>query len=336
MDALLASTTKPFPLVHPGVLHSLANRRSFLAMTTSQVPHLSFLTRPEGRIAYSDAGSGPLIVAAPGMGDLRSTYDDVAPALVEAGYRVVVTDLRGHGDSDTTFRTHGDDATGADLLALVEHLDAGPAVLLGSSMGASAAAWAAAERPDLVRGLILLSPYLRQPGSAALQRVMRVVYRVLLARPWGAAFWGSFYSSISKGRRSPRHAEHVAAVRDALREPGHLRSFRDLAVALDHSVVEARLPAVQAPALVVVGALDPDFSDPAAELAWGADAIGARALLIPEVGHYPQHQAPDVVLPAVLDLLAGLPALPGTAAGAGAADSASSPAAPAEDGGRRA
>jgi len=279
-------------------------------MTRSQSESLAYLSRPEGRIAYRDTGSGPLVVAAPGMGDLRSTYDDVVPALVDAGYRVVVADLRGHGDSDTTFRTHGDDATGSDLLALVEHLDAGPAVLLGNSMGASAAVWAGAERPDLVRGLVLLSPYLRQPGSPGMAKVMGIVYRVLLARPWGAAFWGSFYSSISKGRRSPRHAEHVAAVRDKLREPGRLRSFRDLALALDHSVVEARLPDVDAPALVIVGALDPDFSDPAAELGWMTDTIDARGVLIPEVGHYPQHQAPDVVVPAVLDFLAGLPAEP--------------------------
>ena len=297
-----------------------------MTMNRSDAP--IFLPRPEGRIAYTDTGSGPLVVAVPGMGDLRSTYDDVVPALVAAGYRVVVTDLRGHGDSDTTFRTHGDDATGSDLLALVEHLDAGPAVLLGNSMGASAAAWAGAERPDLVRGLVLLSPLLREPGSPAMQRVMRVALRALLARPWGAAFWGSYYSSISKGRRASWHAEHVAAVRDALREPGHLRSFRDLALALDHSVVEARLPGLQAPALVVVGALDPDYSDPAAELAWITDTIDARGVLVPEVGHYPQHQAPDEVVPAVLEFLAGLPGGPGAAGTPGTTAS--------EDGGHRA
>lgn len=285
-----------------------------MAMTTSQSDALIFLPRPEGRIAYTDTGSGPLVVAVPGMGDLRSTYDDVVPALVAAGYRVVVTDLRGHGDSDTTFRTHGDEATGSDLLALVEHLGAGPAVLLGNSMGASAAAWAAAERPDLVRGLVLLSPLLRQPGSPAVQAVMRLALRVLLARPWGAAFWGSYYSSISKGRRSSWHAAHVAAVRDTLREPGRLRSFRDLALALDHTVVEPRLPELQAPALVVVGALDPDYSDPAAELAWITDTIDARGVLLPEVGHYPQHQAADDVVPAVLEFLAGLPGAAGTTA----------------------
>lgn len=298
-------------------------------MTTSQSVPLAFLPRPEGNIAYSDTGAGPLVVAVPGMGDLRSTYDDVAPALVEAGYRVVVTDLRGHGDSDTTFRTHGDDATGTDLIALVEHLDAGPAVLIGASMGASAAAWAAAERPDLVRGLVLLSPYLRQPGSAAMQKVMGVAYRVLFARPWGAAIWASFYSSITKGRRSPWHAEHVAAIRRSMSDPARLRSFRDLAISLDHSVVEARLAAVEAPSVTVVGALDPDFSDPAAELDWITGTIDTRGILVPDVGHYPQHQAADVVVPAALELLAGLPPLP-------AATATDTTAARAQDGGARA
>jgi pimeloyl-ACP methyl ester carboxylesterase len=300
-------------------------------MTNNQSKPLAFLARPEGNIAYSDTGAGPLVVAVPGMGDLRSTYDDVVPALVAAGYRVVVADLRGHGDSDTTFRTHGDDATGSDLVALVEHLGAGPAVLVGNSMGASAAAWAAAERPGLVRGLVLLSPYLRQPGSPGLQKVMGVAYRVLFARPWGAAFWSFFYSSISKGRGSPRHAEHVAAIRRSMSEPGRLRSFRDLAIALDHSVVEARLPAVKAPALALVGSVDPDFSDPAAELAWITGAIDARGVLVPDVGHYPQHQAPDVVVPAVLEFLAALPAPPATSCG-----TATDTAAQAGDGGQRA
>ncbi|MBL0888236.1 alpha/beta fold hydrolase [Myceligenerans indicum] len=266
----------------------------------------NILRRPEGAIAFTDAGSGPLVVAVPGMGDLRATYDDLAPALVDAGYRVVVTDLRGHGDSDTTFTTHGDDATGTDLLALVEHLDAGPAILLGNSMGASAAVWAAAERPDLVRGLVLISPFLRETAGPATQRLLRTAYRVLFTGPWGAAAWASYYSSITKGRRSARHAEHVAAVRQAMRAPGHLRSFRHLALALDHSVVEARLDQVGAPALVVVGELDPDYADPAAELARMTGALGAEGLLVPETGHYPQHQAPDVVAPAVLRFLGGL------------------------------
>jgi pimeloyl-ACP methyl ester carboxylesterase len=274
-------------------------------MTTSQTTQ--FLRRPEGRIAYTDSGGGPLVVAVPGMGDLRSTYDDVVPALVDAGYRVVVADLRGHGESDTTFASHGDDATGSDLVALVEHLGAGPAVLLGVSMGASSAAWAAAERPDLVRGLVLITPFLRDPASGAKARLLRVVYRVLLAKPWGAAFWAWYYTSVSRGRRSPRHAQHVAEVARSLRAPGRLRSLRRLAVALDHSVVERRLAEIQAPALVLVGALDSDYPDPATEFRWIQERIDARCVLVPESGHYSQHQAPAFVAAEMLDFLSALP-----------------------------
>lgn len=273
--------------------------------------HVQHLERPEGHLAYTVQGSGPLVVAVPGMGDLRSTWDDVVPSLVTAGHRVAVLDLRGHGDSATTFTRHGDVETAQDVLALVEHLG-DPAVLMGSSMGASAAAWAATERPDLVAGLVLVAPLLREPQQgAAVRAVMHGAYRVLLARPWGAALWSSMYRThFARGLRSSRHDAHAAAIRASLRDPARLRSFRDLALQLDHRAVEERLPRIAAlgtPAVAVVGDVDPDYRDPAAELTWIAETTGARTVTVPGVGHYPQHQQPDAVVAAALDLLADLP-----------------------------
>ncbi|HEV7623595.1 MAG TPA: alpha/beta hydrolase, partial [Amnibacterium sp.] len=95
-------------------------------------------------------------------------------------------------------------------------------------------------------------------------------------------------------------------IRAALREPGRLAALRRLAVQLDHSVVEPRLDAVHAPALIAVGALDPDYADPAAELAWMATRIDAQTLLVPEAAHYPHTQRPDVVLPAIAAFADGL------------------------------
>ena len=274
-------------------------------MDTQTVRRTLLLQRPEGVLAYDDAGTGPLVVAVPGMGDLRTTYDELRTALLAAGYRVVTTDLRGHGDSGAGFVTYGDEATADDVVALVEHLGAGPAVLVGNSMGASAVAVVAGDRPDLVRALVLLSPFLRNAGGSALkQAASRVVLRVLLAAPWGAAAWAAYYGTLTKGTRSPRQPAHVAAIRASLRRPGYLRAFRRFSLALDHAVVAPRVPRIQAPALAVVGALDPDWSDPAAELTWVAEQTGARTLLVPDAGHYPQHQTPEVVTEAVLGLLA--------------------------------
>ena len=57
-----------------------------------------------------------------------------------------------------------------------------------------------------------------------------------------------------------------------------------------------------------IGHRDPDFPDPAAEAAWLESTLGGRVDLLDDVAHYPQHQAPEVVVPAVLEFLAGLPA----------------------------
>ena len=270
---------------------------------------LQHLSRPEGRITYTTAGSGPLVVLVPGMGDLRSTWRELVGPLVAAGHRVAVTDLRGQGDSDPTVTHHGDVATGTDLIALVESLDAGPAVLVGNSMGASATAWVAAQAPGLVVDLVLVSPLLREPPKGRLGwAAAHLMYRVLLARPWGAAVWARYYRSpLSKGARAPWLDEHVAAVRANLREPGRLRAFRELALQLTHAPVEDRLAEVHTPSITFIGDLDPDYRDPGAELDWIAATLGTRAVAVPGVAHYPQHQAPDVVVPAVLEFLAGLP-----------------------------
>ncbi|WP_158865712.1 alpha/beta fold hydrolase [Leifsonia sp. AG29] len=274
-------------------------------MNISTTPQVQYLQRPEGRVSYTVEGSGPLVVAVPGMGDLRSTYRELTRPLVEAGYRVAVTDLRAHGDSDTTFRTFGDIATGEDVIALIEELG-GPAVVLGNSMGAAAAAWAAAERPDLVAGLVLYGPLLRDPAmSRAAVAAMHAMYRVLFAGFWGAGAWAGYYEkTVNRGRKAPWLPEQVAAIRANLKEPGRLRSFRRLTLQLTHSVVEPRLPEVHAPMLAFIGELDPDFRDPKAELDWIA-SLGAETEFVSDAAHYPQAQRPDVTVPRTLAFLAG-------------------------------
>jgi pimeloyl-ACP methyl ester carboxylesterase len=271
-------------------------------MDTSQTGAVRFLDRPGGRISYTVEGHGPLIVLVPGMGDLRASYRELVPSLVDAGYRVATTDLRGMGDGGTGFAEFGDDATAADVLALVRELG-GPAVLIGSSMGAAASAVAAAEAPELVAGLVGLGPLLRnQPTSGLTRALTPLLFRGALARPWGAKFWGGFYRSLNKGRTAPWLDEHVAAIVANLRQPGRLRDFRRLTLALDHDASERRLGEIRAPMLHLLGELDPDYKDPSAEAAW-LRTLGAEVHELDEAGHYPQAQRPDRVIPIVLSFL---------------------------------
>jgi pimeloyl-ACP methyl ester carboxylesterase len=265
-------------------------------MTTS---HL--LPRPEGALAYDLTGDpdGPLVVCLPGMGELRSSYRHLVPLLVERGHRVACLDLRGHGGSDTTFTSYDDEALASDALALVEELG-GPAYLVGNSMGAGAAVIAAAERPEAVRGLALLGPFVRNPAGG---RLATLLFRLALLRPWGRAAFMSYYPQWTPGVRPEGYDEHTAEVAANLRQPGHWRAFV-ATTRTTHAPAEARLPDVTARAVVVMGADDVDWKDPAAEARWVGEALGAEVVLVPGVGHYPQAQAPQVVADAVAGLAA--------------------------------
>jgi pimeloyl-ACP methyl ester carboxylesterase len=261
----------------------------------------SYLERPGGRVAYDIEGQGALVICAPGMGDLRSVYRFFSPALRDAGHRVVTMDLRGHGDSDAGFDRYDDVATGEDMIALIDALGS-PAVLVGNSMSAGAAVWAAAEARGRVAGLVLLGPFVRNPPA---RFATMLAFRLALLRPWGRAAWLAYYKSQYPGRRPPDLESHRARIRQSLRRPEYWRAF-SRTTHTTHTPAEARLAEVRVPALVVMGTKDRDFTDPEGEADFVAGRLDARVLLVPGAGHYPQAEAPDVVVPAVLDFLAGL------------------------------
>lgn len=261
----------------------------------------TYLHRPDGRIAYDVDGTGPLVVLVPGMGDLRATYRHLAPSLRGHHYRVAVMDLRGHGDSDASFATYGDVETAGDVAALIEELG-GPAVIVGNSMGAAAAALVAADRPDLVHGLVLIGPFVREPLSSARQRL---VQRIALAPTWAARFWRAYLPTLYAGSRPSDFEVYRDAVVDSLRRPGYARAFSRTS-RLRHDAAEASLERVAAPTMVVMGELDPDFPDPAAEARWIGDRLHADVVMVPDAGHYPQSQQPDRTVAATLRFLSGL------------------------------
>ena len=253
------------------------------------------LRRPEGSLEYDVAGDGPLVVCLPGMGELRSSYRFTVPALTAAGFRVATLDLRGHGGSDATFSSYDDVAAGTDVLALIDELG-GPAVVVGNSMGAGAAVWAAAEQPDLVSGLVLVGPFVRNPPA---NPVMALAFRLAMAGPWAPAAWSRYLPSLYPGRRPDDFAQHRDAIRASMRLPGHARAFT-ATTRTSHAPAEERLAEVQAPALVVMGGADPDFGDPSAEARWIAERLRAEMLVLPGAGHYPQVELPDEVNPALV------------------------------------
>lgn len=113
------------------------------------------------QLAYFDEGdqSAPPVLLIHGFAS-KANVNWVHPGwlrtLLDAGYRVIAIDNRGHGASD---RPHDPEAyypplMAADAAALLRHLGIAEAHVMGYSMGARISAFLALEHPEKVRSLV--------------------------------------------------------------------------------------------------------------------------------------------------------------------------------------
>ncbi len=87
------------------------------------------------RMAYDVVGSGPAVLLIHGFPLCRRMWQLQAQALSAAGFRVVVPDLRGYGESEAGERPGSMDLFADDLVALMDHLGVDRVVAGGMSMG---------------------------------------------------------------------------------------------------------------------------------------------------------------------------------------------------------
>jgi pimeloyl-ACP methyl ester carboxylesterase len=125
----------------------------------------------------SHPDNGPPLVLIPGQGADWTTYKKVLPIL-SADYHVYAVDIRGHGKSDWTTGDYTFASIGRDMTSFLERVVQEPAIISGNSSGGLIALWLAANRPSLVKGIILEDPPL---FSAEWPRIKEdsYVYRVL-------------------------------------------------------------------------------------------------------------------------------------------------------------
>lgn len=276
------------------------------AMTAQQLP-TRFLQidgvhtnsgETSGRIAYDDTGHGPVVLCTPGLGDNRTSFRHLRPLLVAAGYRVVTMDLRGEGESSTGWDDYSTPAMAADILALVRHLDAGPVVLLSNSYTGGPSFLASSEAPELFAALVMTSPFARpQPPMSPIMRAGEAVVTHV------AAGWMAYWSSLFKTHKPQDFAETRKALAASLREPGRMAALRAMN---DSSQAPGAAAAakVECPVLVIMGSLDPDFKDPAAEGAAVAALVpDGRLHVVEGAGHYPHAEFPAETAEIVLTFL---------------------------------
>ena len=109
-------------------------------------------------IAYEEMGTGDIpVFLVHGSWGSRHNWDRVAP-LLASRFGVVAYDRRGHSESERPPGQGSIHEDVADLAALIEHLDAAPAWVVGNSWGAVITLRLAAARPELLRGIAVHEP----------------------------------------------------------------------------------------------------------------------------------------------------------------------------------
>ena len=260
-----------------------------------------FLTVDGGRIAYDDTGgNGQMILAIPGMGDLRSEYRLLRPSLRTAGYRVVTMDVRGFGETSARWGDYSARAVGRDALALIQHLQSGPAVILGNSFAAGAALWAAHDASARVSGVVLLGPIVRDQKPSWFQKF---VLKIGFAGPWRVWFWTTYWNSLFPSHKPADQGLVKAAIAKNLHEAGRMAALQAM-IGLSKADTAAMLPQSRVSALVVMGTRDPDFPDATAEARWLASELRAETLIIDGAGHYPHAEMPERVATKLLSFIA--------------------------------
>jgi 3-oxoadipate enol-lactonase len=254
------------------------------------------LERPGARLVYEVAGDGPAVVLIHGFGlDMRMWDPQLGP--LAARFRVVRYDCRGFGASGPLDPgvpyTHA-----GDLVALLDYLGIGDAVLAGLSFGGRVALQAALAAPDRVRGLALLDAVLDgvpwDPESArALDEVTRRVQAGGVRA--GREAWLA-HPLFAAARERPDLAAALAAMvagypgQHWLGQDPHRETRRPIDV----------LEGIAVPALVAVGERDvPGFREMSAVLA--RRIPGAAYHVVADAGHMVTMEQPA----AVNDLLTG-------------------------------
>ncbi len=116
---------------------------------------------------------GPTVLFLHGGGQTRHSWKQTGAQLGAAGIRAVTLDARGHGDSQWALdRDYRYEAMVGDVLAVLEQLGGGPAVLVGASMGGITGLLAtAAPGGDAIAALVLVDIVTR-PEPEGVDRVV--------------------------------------------------------------------------------------------------------------------------------------------------------------------
>ena len=246
-----------------------------------------WVTAPDGaRLHVLDQGRGDPILWLQGLNAPAAAWA-VQLAHFSQTFRNIAPDLRGIGQSDAPPGPYSARGLAQDGVAVLDAAGVDRAHVVGLSLGGAVAQELALAHPGRVRSLAILASFAAQPPrSRALLEAWRALYPVAIADPRLRKAWElQAYAWLFTDRFWRSEANVRAALRFAAAQPPQpAQGFvGQVDAALSHDARE-RLAGVQAPTLVIHGALDQlSAKENGEELA--RLIPGAELLILPDVGH---------------------------------------------------
>ncbi len=284
-------------------------------------------------IAYLESGpaTGFPVILLHGFPDDAHAYDDVAPPLAAAGYRVIVPWIRGYGATrfldSAAPRMAEQAAIGQDVVDLADALGIQKFAVAGFDWGGRAAAVAAALYPDRVAAALLIggysiqnvfSPPSAQPpeaverawyqwyfntenGRVGLQKNRKALCKYMW-RTWSPT-WNFSDALYEKTAPSFDNPDFVDCVIHSYRHRNGNAAGEARFEAVEREL--AKRPPITCPVMTIYGG-DDAFGKPSADVTPAEKAsfpklIGHRVAA--GAGHFVPHEKPEPVVAALLDLL---------------------------------
>jgi pimeloyl-ACP methyl ester carboxylesterase len=262
------------------------------------------------RMAYMDVAplatpNGKSVILLHGMNFFGEAWAETVETLRKEGYRVVVPDQIGYGRSSKPILHYSISTHASNTKRLIDHLGIRTTDVVTHSMGGMVASRFASSYPDSVGNLAMIN----QIGltDARLQRPWRdtsEVYKAALARD---------YAEIVRGMRAyyvnwkPEYMKYVRIHYGWIRsgEWPHMAMVRALQQqAIYSDPVVNDWPRIKARTLIIGG--EKDGADYPGQARRVAETVqNGQLYVIPNVGHNPQFEAPELLYPPLLRFLRG-------------------------------
>jgi 3-oxoadipate enol-lactonase len=240
-------------------------------------------------IAYEDLGSGRAVVLLHGYPFNRTLWRDQVSAL-RGDFRVILPDLRGHGESTVTSGTASMEAMANDVAALLDRLNISVATIGGLSMGGYVALAFYRLFPSRVESLVLAAT--RAQADTEEARKNRAV-QAEKARTEGME--GIADTMLPKlltpdtVAKRPEVVKHVRGMMASTNPEGAAAALQGMAMRQDQTSL---LPQITAPTLILVGR--EDVITPVADSeSMHREISGSQLRVIENAGHVVNLERPE-------------------------------------------